>query len=145
MTSTESIERRLTRGGYRLTGPRRALVDTMQQMGDHFTAEEVLDASPGVGRATVFRTLRLLQDLEVVCQVVMDDGSIAYRLDEGPHHHHVVCTDCGAVTNFESTAIEGLIEEVALETGYLIEAHRLELYGRCPACRERDGDDGAKS
>ncbi len=138
MADIESIERTLTRGGYRLTGPRRTLVDAMQQLGDHFSAEQVLEASPGVGRATVFRTLRLLQDLSVVCQVVMDDGSVAYRLDETDHHHHVVCSDCGAVSNFESTDIEGLIEQIAVETGYFIEAHRLELYGRCPACQARD-------
>ena len=133
--TTESIQRTLASEGFRLTGPRRALVEVMQGLGDHFAADEVLAAAPAVGRATVFRTLRLLQDLGIVCQVVLDDGVAAYRLASGGHHHHLVCSECGSVSDFSSGDIEGLLDDIARRTGYRVDAHRLEVYGLCPACR----------
>lgn len=133
----ESLERNVARSGHRVTAPRRALLARLQGMGDHFTAEGLAAASPGVGRATVFRTLRLLQDIGALCQVVLDDGTLQYRLTSGGHHHHIVCSQCGAVDDFSSCDIQGLLDEIAARTGYDIEAHRLEVYGRCESCRER--------
>jgi len=134
MVTADAIQRLLSRRGYRLTGPRRHLLDVMEGLGDHFAAEAVLNAAPEVGRATVFRTLRLLQDLGMVCQVVLDDGTVAYRLAPEEHHHHLLCVECGAVRDFGSDALEDVFEEIASTTGYAIEAHRFEVYGRCPEC-----------
>ncbi|MEX1022187.1 MAG: Fur family transcriptional regulator [Dehalococcoidia bacterium] len=133
--SADAIERLLSRRGYRLTGPRRHLLEVMEGLGDHFPADAVVNASPEVGRATVFRTLRLLQDLGVVCQVVLDDGVLAYRLAPEEHHHHLLCVECGAVRDFSSDALEAVFDEIEGKTGYAIEAHRLEVYGRCPECQ----------
>ena len=108
----------------------------MQQLGDHFTAEALLAASPEVGRATVFRTLRLLQEIGALCQVVLDDGTVEYRLTTGGHHHHIVCSQCGAVNDFAACDIQDLLDELSRRTGYDIESHRLEVYGRCAACRQ---------
>ena len=136
MVSVDVLERELLRNGHRITEPRRTLLSSMQAMGDHFTAESLASASPGVGRATVFRTLKLLQEVGTVCQVVLDDGTLQYRLTSGGHHHHIVCSRCGAVNDFASCDIQGLLNEIAARTGYDIEAHRLEVYGRCSSCRE---------
>ena len=133
--SPDAIERLLSRRGYRLTSPRRHLLDVMAGLGDHFAAESVVVAAPEVGRATVFRTLRLLQDLGVVCQVVLDDGALAYRLAPEEHHHHLLCVECGAVEDFGSPALEAVLSEIEASTGYRVEAHRLEVYGRCPRCQ----------
>ena len=135
LASLESIEHALEREGVRLTGPRRALVEVMRGLGDHFGADELVAATPAVGRATVFRTLRLLQDLGIVCQVVLDGGTVAYRLASGEHHHHLVCSECGAVSDFASGDLEGVLQEIARRTGYRVDAHRLEVYGLCPECR----------
>ncbi|HJM88276.1 MAG TPA: Fur family transcriptional regulator [Dehalococcoidia bacterium] len=135
MVSVEILERRLTRSGHRLTRPRRSLFAAMQQLDDHFTAEGVVAAAPGVGRATVFRTLRLLQDIGALCQVVLDDGTLEYRLTSGGHHHHIVCSECGSVTDFEPCDIQDLLSELSERTGYDIASHRLEVYGRCGVCR----------
>lgn len=134
--SPDAIERLLSRRGYRLTSPRRQLLDVMAGLDDHFAAEAVVAAAPHVGRATVFRTLRLLQDLGVVCQVVLDDGALAYRLAPEEHHHHLLCVQCGAVEDFASPALEAVLAEVEASTGYRVQAHRLEVYGHCPRCRE---------
>jgi len=138
MVTTDLLEHELLRGGHRITEPRRRLLSSIQAMGDHFTAEGLAAASPGVGRATVFRTLKLLQEVEAVCQVVLDDGTLQYRLtpNNAGHHHHIVCSRCGAVNDFASCDIQGLLAELARRTGYDIETHRLEVYGRCSECRE---------
>jgi Fur family ferric uptake transcriptional regulator len=136
MVNADLLEIELLRNGHRVTAPRKALLATMQGLGDHFTAEEIAAASPAVGRATVFRTLRLLQDVGIVCQVVLDDGTLQYRLTSGGHHHHIVCSQCGSVNDFASCDIQSLLAELARRTGYDIDAHRLEVYGRCASCRE---------
>ncbi len=132
--SLDALERRVAGSGHRITAPRRTLLGSMQQLGDHFTAEELAAAAPSVGRATVFRTLRLLQEIGTVCQVILDDGTLEYRLASGGHHHHVVCSACGAVDDFANADIEALLGALASLTGFTIEAHRLELYGRCARC-----------
>lgn len=138
MTVADPIERMLARGGYRLTSPRRAVLETMRRLGNHFTAEDVQVAAPGVGRATVFRTMKLMRDMGIICQVVLDDGATVYQLTEdaaADHHHHVICSECGQVAEFSSDGLEDVLEDVAQRTGFEIDTHRLELYGRCGRCR----------
>lgn len=135
--SLDALERRIAVSGHRITAPRRTLLDSMQQLGDHFTAEQLAAAAPGVGRATVFRTLRLLQEIGTVCQVILDDRTLEYRLASGGHHHHAVCSECGSVDDFENADIEVLLHALASLTGFTIETHRLELYGRCAPCTAR--------
>ena len=137
MVSSQALERRVSGSGHRLTEPRRALIAAMRDLGDHFTADEVLHARPEVGRATVFRTLRLLQDIGALCQVVLDDGTTQYRLTSGGHHHHIVCSNCGATNDFATCDIQDLLEELGRRTGFEIQAHRLEVYGVCTRCREQ--------
>ena len=120
-----------------MTAPRRRLLTAIDDLGDHFTAEQLAHISPGVGRATVFRTLRLLQDIGSLCQVVLDDGTIQYRLAAGGHHHHVVCSQCGKVTDVSNCDIATLLDEVTMRTGYEVDSHRLEIYGRCSDCQGR--------
>lgn len=131
----QAIERRLARGGVRVTAPRRALLAAIEGLGDHFTAEELAAAAPAVGRATVFRTLRLLQDLGTICLVVLDDGTSEYRMAEPGHHHHLVCSVCGTVSDIVGCDLTELVRVVSEDTGFDVETHRLELYGRCAACR----------
>ena len=135
MATPTSIERQLERAGHRVTAPRHALIAAIGGFGDHFTAEQLLARNPAVGRATVFRTLRLLQDTGVLCQVVLDDGSSGYRLTPGGHHHHLVCSQCGAVADFAACDLSFQLAELASRTGFDIAAHRLEVYGRCASCR----------
>jgi Fur family ferric uptake transcriptional regulator len=135
MISLAVLEQRLARSGYRLTRPRRSLLGAMQQLGDHFTAGGLLAITPVVGRATVFRTLRLLQDIGALCQVVLGDGTIEYRLTSGGHHHHMVCSDCGAVTDFAACELQESLARLAERTGYDVSSHRLEVYGRCAQCQ----------
>jgi Fur family transcriptional regulator, ferric uptake regulator len=114
-----------------------AVIGVLATMSGHFTAEELASRVRGVGRATVFRTLKLLADEGIVCRVMLDDGHLHYRLSRSSHHHHLVCTQCGAIEDFTTCDINEVISELSRRTGYQIESHWLELYGRCQSCKNK--------
>lgn len=125
--------------GRRATSSRRAVIEAMESLGQHFSAEEVSQAvrSAGVGRATVYRTLRLLQDEGLLCRVLLEGGDLHYRLTERGHHHHITCTVCGAVRDFSDQEISGVMEDIARREGYSLRGHWIEIYGRCAVCDSR--------
>jgi Fur family ferric uptake transcriptional regulator len=129
----------LDRAGVRLTGPRRKLAALIERREGHFTAADLLkDAGRrrmGIGRATVFRLLELLSEQGLVERIDLPDGTHAYIPCEPTHHHHLVCLNCGAATDVDDCGIEAVTREAARRSGFKIEQHRLELFGRCPDCR----------
>jgi Fur family ferric uptake transcriptional regulator len=129
----------LDRAGVRLTGPRRKLTALIERREGHFTAADLLkDAGRrrmGIGRATVFRLLELLSEQGLVERIDLPDGTHAYIPCEPTHHHHLVCLNCGATTDVDDCGIEAVTHEAARRSGFKIEQHRLELFGRCPDCR----------
>ncbi len=135
MSDFELIIDRLEMRGHQVTRSRRRVLDALLAAPAHFTVDDVLRRTPGVGRATVFRTMKLLQDLNVVCRVLMEDGSLHYRLSARGHHHHLVCRSCGRVEDFATCDVPALIEQLSRSTDYDIEGHWLEVYGRCASCR----------
>jgi Fur family ferric uptake transcriptional regulator len=122
--------------GHRVTATRRAVLEAMSASPRPFTIEEICDAAPGVGRATVFRTVKLLQESDVLCRLVLEDGGIRYQLARSGHHHHLVCSNCGSVQEFSEPQLDALLERSADANGFRLEGHSLELYGRCAACAE---------
>ncbi len=142
MSDIDLITRRLELRGHRVTPSRRRVLDAVLAQPAHFTVDDVLRATRAprrrqhdVGRATVFRTVRLLVDLNVLCRILLDDGTLHYRLSTRGHHHHLVCRDCGRVEDFTRCDVAGLVRELSRATDYEIEGHWLEVYGRCHACR----------
>ena len=136
---TEEMLDALDRAGVRLTGPRRKLAALIERREGHFTAADLLkDAGRrrmGIGRATVFRLLELLSEQGLVERIDLPDGTHAYIPCEPRHHHHLVCLNCGATTDVDDCGIEAVTREAARRSGFKIEQHRLELFGRCPDCR----------
>jgi Fur family ferric uptake transcriptional regulator len=136
MSDLENITLKLEARGYRVTPSRRAVIAAVLAQDGHFTADDLVNRCRGNGgRATVFRTIRLLTDLGVVCRVLFEDGSMRYLVSQRGHHHHVVCTGCGHVDDLDQCAIKDALRELSEATGYEVEGHWLELYGRCAACR----------
>lgn len=133
-TTTESAGRQVESRGHRLTEPRRAVLDAIIAVGAPFTVEELCSATPAVGRATVFRTIKLLQESDVICRLSLDDGSVRYQLSHGGHHHHLICNACGAVDEFRDSDLDALIDRNAREHGFEVSSHSIELYGRCREC-----------
>jgi Fur family ferric uptake transcriptional regulator len=135
MSDIDLIIERLEMRGHRMTGSRRRVLDAVLAQPAHFTVDDVLRSTRRVGRATVFRTVKLLLDLNIVCRVLLEDGTLHYRLSTRGHHHHLVCVDCGRVEDFANCDVQSLVRDLAQATDYEIEAHWLEVYGRCHACR----------
>lgn len=135
MSDTDLVIERLEMRGHRITPSRRRVLGAVLRQPAHFTVDDVIHSSPGVGRATVFRTMKLLLDLNIVCRVILDEGKLHYRVSTRSHHHHLVCVDCGRVEDFSQCDVASLTRDLAAATGYEIERHWLEVYGRCQACR----------
>ena len=95
-----------------------------------------------MGYATVYRTLKLLEGLELVHTNTFVDGTARYEVasDDDAHHDHLVCHECGYITEFENAEIERLQESVATRLGFELVDHRMVLYGRCikAQCDHRD-------
>lgn len=130
----------LDQAGYRLTEPRRAVAELIARREGHFTAQDLLDDAKvrrlGIGRATVFRALDLFTELQVLERLDLPTGEHAYvPCAPAGHHHHIVCSQCGRVTEVDDAGLTGAVEEIQRRSGWQVESHRLELYGRCPRCR----------
>jgi Fur family transcriptional regulator, ferric uptake regulator len=130
----------LDQAGYRLTQPRRTVAELIAARAGHFTAADLIaDARArrrGIGRATVFRALDLFTELTLLERVDLPSGEHAYvPCAPRGHHHHIVCSTCGRVTEVPDLGLAAAIEEAQRRTGWQVESHRLELYGRCPRCR----------
>ena len=125
--------------GHRATAPRKAIVGLLEQKQAGFTAEALSDELPSVGRATVYRTIKLLIEAGVVCKVAMMDGAHLYLLCGVGHHHHSVCVECGLVEELRAAAVERLISAVSADIRGQIVEHRLELYVNCGACPATKG------
>jgi Fur family ferric uptake transcriptional regulator len=135
--STDSIST-LDRAGYRLTEPRRALAAVIAEQAGHFTAADLVAETRarrlGIGRATVFRTLDVLEDLGAIERVDLPSGEHAYVACDPVHHHHIICSQCGRTDEIDDAGLRPVVREVTRQTGFRVDEHRLELFGLCPAC-----------
>jgi Fur family ferric uptake transcriptional regulator len=139
MYNLESIVRQLQEHRYRITPSRLAVVKAALDRSGHFSVDDILSQVPGVGRATVFRTMKLLSEMGIVCRILLEDGSLHYRLSQRQdHHHHLVCVSCASVQELDACIDPEVLDDLARSTGYEIEGHWLEFFGRCTACRKSE-------
>ena len=134
LTSHPDIMSVLEDKGYRPTAPRRAIIDILEGKQEGFTAEEIGSELPAVGRATIFRTIKLLIEVGVVCRLNLLDGAPRYSLSRVGHHHHTVCVKCGNVGEFRATTIERMMRALSNNIPGEIVGHRIELYVVCDKC-----------
>ena len=120
--------------GYRSTSPRRAVANAIASQQRHFTAEELRERLPWVGRATIYRSLKLLVEAGVLCRVLLEDGNLHYQLSHRGHHHHLLCVECGASQDLLGCDIEDLLRQVSAAHDFQLSGHWLEVYGRCQNC-----------
>jgi len=139
MTDANAVQGALDEAGYRLTEARRSIAGLIAARNGHFTAADlVADARAGrlgIGRATIFRTLDVLADLHAVERLDLPTGEHAYVACERAHHHHVVCSNCGASRDIDDAGWRAVVRDIERRTGYRIDDHRLELFGFCPDCK----------
>jgi len=146
VTTVETFAAALDRAGYSMTEPRRVVANLVGARDGHFTALDLVqDATNrrlGVGRATVFRTLELFGELGLVERLDLPNGEHAYVACEPAHHHHVVCQRCGRSSEIETCGIDEVAAAIETQTGYVVDTHRIELFGLCGDCRTAVGSRG---
>ena len=121
--------------GQRMTGQRVLLARHIGSKEEAFSAEEIARELPGVGRATIYRTLKLLTDSGALCKMQLPDGSPRYKRDDASHHHHhLVCTVCRRVQEFRHPSVERMLRTMRDEVGGTVVGHRLEIFIICDDC-----------
>lgn len=130
--------------GYRLTPQRHAVLKVIADSHDHLTPEAIYNKAhlkhKNIGLVTVYRTLDLLSELNLVCRVHSPEGCRSYMMRRPTeHHHHLICSGCGKVVDFTNCSLADLEESLVQDTGFNINGHLLEFYGLCPDCIPASG------
>jgi len=122
--------------GLKTTIPRQKILEIFQKGAQrHMTAEDVfkhlLNDNADIGLATVYRVLTQFEQAGLLSRNHFESGKAVYELNEGQHHDHMVCLDCGKVEEFYDAEIEKRQHDVALAKGFVIADHALSLYAHC--------------
>ncbi len=125
--------------GLKATLPRLKILEVFQNAKQrHMTAEDVyrvlLTEHSDIGLATVYRVLMQFEQAGLLSRSNFEAGKAVYELNEGQHHDHLVCLDCGRVEEFFDAEIERRQQMVAKNKGWLLQDHAMSLYGLCIAC-----------
>lgn len=141
--SLEFHKSRLRDAGYKLTHARLTVLDVIQNLGGHCTSAEVLDAvatlDESIGRASVFRTLDLLTQLGIVRPTYVDTSMTPqYVMMPDGHHHHIICTNCKQIFEFDDCGLSGLAKQLEDKFNLEITGHLLEFYAKCKDCAVAD-------
>ncbi len=147
--SQEKFKEMLKEKGLKVTNQRLLVLQVLAEHKDeHMTAEDIFELVredyPEIGLATIYRTVQLLLDMQLVDRILLDDGCVRYEIGESlderdghrHHHHHLICTECGSVTAFRDDLLEELEVYIERETGFQVTDHELKFYGMCRKCRE---------
>jgi Fur family ferric uptake transcriptional regulator len=132
--------------GLKATGPRLKILEIFQAgRHRHMSAEDVyrelLGENQDIGLATVYRVLTQFEQAGLLKRSNFESGKAVFELNEGSHHDHLVCLQCGVVEEFYDAEIEKRQQKIARDRGFELQDHALALYGNCtkPNCRFRNG------
>lgn len=127
------LEQRCMEAGLKMTGPRKTILKVLSEATDHPSVESVYERAkevdPSISIATVYRTLNMLDELDLVTRHEFNESFSRYEANM-EHHHHLIDLETGKVVEFQNEALEKLKMKIAEELGYELIDHRLELYGR---------------
>jgi Fur family transcriptional regulator, ferric uptake regulator len=130
---------RLRDTGHKLTNARLTVLEVIEDGGGHMTSTEILDrvndADSTIGRASVFRALDLFTRLSIIRPTYIESSiTPTYVMLPGGHHHHIICTNCNRVIEFEDCGLSALENHLESELGVQLSGHLLEFYGLCDRC-----------
>ncbi len=145
----ELLRKRLKEKGLKVTHQRLLILSVLEQnSGRHMTAEDIYELVaedyPEIGLATVYRTLQLLWDMQLVDRISLDDGCVRYEIghlleDETKHnHHHLICRSCGRVIPFDADLLDNLEHHIEETAGFRVMDHELKFYGLCRECVKKE-------
>jgi Fe2+ or Zn2+ uptake regulation protein len=136
------VGERLAAADQRYTANRRAVVEVLEATLHPLTIPEIVARRTGLATSSAYRNLAVLEETGVVHRILSTDEFARYELAEDltdHHHHHLICTGCGSVTDFTAPdeveqSLAAALDQVAASSGFQAENHRLDLVGRCRRC-----------
>lgn len=138
MKTVQHILTNLKSQGFRITQTRKAVLEAFASTQEPLSPLAVQDSlSTGginVNKTTVYRELDFLLARNIIQKVPINHTSDLYEFSHLPHHHHVICTDCGTVEDVTFDNENSIISEIQGKTTLQIRDHALEFYGLCPQC-----------
>jgi Fur family ferric uptake transcriptional regulator len=127
--------------GHRLTPQRMLVIEALHSADKHISAEELYEQLheryPYSNISTVYRTLELLKQLNLVTETDFGEGYVRYHVAEKGHHHHLVCQGCGKIMDLDEVTLYPLKEELLQKYGFNADLRHLAISGECRKCRAR--------
>ena len=137
----EEVDRRLAKAGQRWTKGRQAVIDAMAKISAPVSVPELHSlVGPRIPLSTLYRVISDLLAANVLIKLEFAEGFARFELDDGlsKHHHHLVCTECGAVIDLELADLEAVLDgtnaAIKKRTGFKVHSHRLDFFGLCTNC-----------
>ena len=134
----------LKKNALKFTIQREVILKTLYDSDEHLSPEAlhrlIQENYPElkIGIATVYRTLSLLEDSDIVTSLSFGTQGKKYELGAKEHHDHMICTECGDITEFVDEEIEKRQEKIAKEFGFVMKDHSMQIYGICKKCQEKN-------
>ncbi len=129
----------LRQHGYKLTPQRREVIRTITSRRDHLTPaaiyQKVHRDHHNIGLVTIYRTLEILAELELICELHAGGTCHSYTISAPQQHHHLICSNCGKVVDFTGHNLGDLAQRLSKESGFRIDGHLLEFTGLCQTCQ----------
>jgi Fur family ferric uptake transcriptional regulator len=143
----ERFKTLLKQNGLKVTVQRIAILEALESRPDkHLTAEEIYECvkakNPEIGLATVYRTIQLLAELNLIDKLNLGDGYVRYEIGHqgskggSHHHHHLICLNCGNVLTFQGDLLETLELKIQEAMDFEVVDHEVKMFGYCKDCRE---------
>ena len=132
----------LRKNHFKMTPQRRAILKIIYRSQDSLTPADIYKRAnieyPGIGLVTTYRTIEMLDQLDLLCKVHSEEGCQNYLLRRPiEHHHHLVCSMCGTVKEFTGCNLGDIEKKLVTETGFTLNGHLLEFQGICPDCQNK--------
>lgn len=146
--SQEKFKQMLKEKGLKVTNQRLLVLEVLACHKDrHMTVEDIYDLVkedyPEIGLATIYRTVQLLLEMQLVDRINLDNGCVRYEIGEGistegkHQHHHLICRTCGKVQSFKDDWLDELERHIEKEAGFHVMDHELKFYGQCEECLKK--------
>jgi Fur family ferric uptake transcriptional regulator len=125
--------------GYKLTPQRIMVLDTLHEAKEHITAPEIYSRVrakyPGINKSTVYRTLELLKEMDLVTETKLGEDSLYYHHVEKGHHHHLVCQKCGKIIDLDEALLLPLKNALRQKHHFEADLKHLAIFGHCLRCK----------
>lgn len=148
MSHHTELVKSLRATGHRLTPQRESVLAVMAESKAHLTAEKILARVrrryPYLNKSAVYRSLDLLAQLGLITQTDLGQGRVQYELHRHPHHHHLVCHECGQISEIEHAVLAPLEKKIQAEYGFRPDLDHFAIFGTCRHCQASNAPKIAK-